>query len=537
MRITSKWVLGGVAVAALAFLFSPALGGDGGGNITLTLVGGEGEAGQDAGVSLELANDDGSAVSAGLDIVFSADDLTFTEPVSTSCVLDASIAGTHQLAGRIIEPGVVNVEILVAGTPDPLPTLGNGPLAVCNFTIRGDAEVDDMFPVAATEVFIGDALGLELTSEGVDGVITVVGGGTPTATATDTPEPATPTATATPTIGCVGDEMCPTGMSCQDGSCKPIDCTDDSDCPPGSTCDLPASTSGGGPIGQCVPVPCDTDDDCPDRSVCDPDGMCRPEFCDENDDCDPDDVCASDGICSSDCDDDIQCDDGVCVDGTCVECRDDNDCSGGVCVDNECVADGFSLAVSPESQPGVAGGSAAVEVVLSSDATSAAADMVSNSLAVDTGLTIQGCQISTASAVIPGEILGAPGTTVSATLGGPAGSVPTGTLYTCNIAIAGDAAGSLAVNCGDAKVNGLSVSCSSAVVSIPVPPTPTSTPTATATFTATATRTEVPPTNTPQARGFDDDGCAVGPASQSSDATSVLFLLVPALLLWSRRRS
>ncbi len=529
MRITSKWVLGGVAVTALAFLFSPALGGTGGGTITLTLTGSEGEAGGGAGVGLELANDDGSAVSAGLDIEFNADDLTFPGAVSANCILDDSIAATHQVAGRIISPGVVNVEILVAGTPDPLPPLGNGLLAVCDFTIRADASPGDMFPVAAANVFIGDALGAELASDGVGGVITVIGG-SPTPTSTVTPVPETPTATP---VTCTEDSGCPTGTSCQDGTCQPIDCSDDSDCPPGSTCD---STSGGA-LGQCAPVPCATDGDCPDRSVCDDDGMCRPEFCNQNDDCIGDDVCASDGICSSKCDDDSQCDSGVCVGGTCVECRDDSDCSGGVCVANACVAGGFSIAVSPSAQSGVAGGSAAIRVVLSNDSTSAAADMVTNSLTVDAGLTIQGCEISTAAAVIPGEILGAPGTTVSATLGGPAGTVPTGTLYTCNIAMARDAAGSLAVNCGDAKVNGVSVDCVGAVINIPVPPTPTSTPTATAVFTATETRTEVPPTQTPQSRGSEDDGCAVGPASPSAGATSMLFLLVPALLLWSRRRS
>ncbi len=543
MRITSKWVLGGVAAAALALLLSPAMGGEGGG-LTFSLIGSEGEPGGDAGVTLQLDNDDGSAVSAGVDITFADADLTFTAPVADSCVLDASIASTHQIAGRIIEPGVVNVEILVAGTPDPLPTLGNGPLAVCNFTIRGDATEGEEFPVGATNVFIGDALGGELSSTGVDGVITVGGGGgTPTATATATDTVPVPTATATPTgttpptpIVCEKDADCPTGQECgMEGTCQPIDCDDDMDCPPGSTCDIPAAVSGEGPIGQCMPLPCEVDDDCPERAVCDMNGMCRPEFCDDNEDCEGDDVCASDGICSSTCDDDSQCDDGVCEDGTCVECRADGDCpAGNTCVNNTCQPPmgGFSLAVSPASQMGVAGGSASIEVVLSNEATSDAADSVSNSLSAANGLSIAACSVA---AEIPGGIEGTPGTTVSATLGGPDDSVPTGTIYSCAISIAEDAEGALAIACSDAVVNGGSVSCSAATIQVAAPPTPTPTMMPTATFTMTVIPTETP-TNTPVF--FDsDDGCAVGPAPRTADATTVLFLLVPALLLWSRRRA
>jgi hypothetical protein len=191
---------------------------------------------------------------------------------------------------------------------------------------------------------------------------------------------------------------------------------------------------------------------------------------------------------------------------------------------------GFSLAVNPSTQMGVAGGSAAIEVVLSGDSSSTAADSVSNSLAADPGLGIQACSVA---AEIPGGIEGTPGTTVSATLGDGVGSVPTGTIYSCAVSIAEDAEGTLAITCGDATVNGESVTCSSAVIEVEAPPTPTPTMMPTATFTVTRIPTDTP-TNTPRF-DFEDDGCAVGPAPAGVDVGSLLFLVVPALLLWRRR--
>lgn len=80
--------------------------------------------------------------------------------------------------------------------------------------------------------------------------------------------------------------------------------------------------------------------------------------------------------------------------------------------------------------------------------------------------------------------------------------------------------------------------------------TPTNTPPATATntppptATVTATETEVvPPTNTPTRTNTprpsnpeDDDSCAIVPASQVNPWRSLMLLVVPALLLWGRRR-
>jgi hypothetical protein len=155
-------------------------------------------------------------------------------------------------------------------------------------------------------------------------------------------------------------------------------------------------------------------------------------------------------------------------------------------------------------------------------------------LAADAGLGIEACSAAmVGDDPIPGTIEGTPGTTVSATLGDGAGSVPTGTIYSCGISIDEDAEGTLAITCGDAMVNGQSVTCSSAVIVVEALPTPTPTMMPTATFTMTRIPTDTP-TNTPRF-DFEDDGCAVGPAPTGVDVGSLLFLLIPALLLWRRR--
>lgn len=435
MMLNKTWLIGGVAAAALTLALYPAgpvLGGEGS-TPTFSIGDGEGPAGGSAGVALSLDNDDGSAVSAGVDIEFNADDLTFTTPVSSSCTLDGRIASTHQVAGRIIEPGVVNVEILVAGTPDPLPTLGNGPLAVCNFGIRGDAEVGEMFPLAATNVFIGDATGGEIPSNADDGVITVTDAATPTASPTATGDGGTPTATATP-----DDTVEPTEMPTDGPTVEPTE----------------------EPTTEPTEMP--TEEPTPSEVS-------------------------------------------------------------------------FALTVNPSSQNGVQGGTAAIEVVLSSDPSGEAADSVANTLVADSGLTVAGCETA---GEVAGTFEGLPGTTVSATLGDGEGSVPSGTVYTCDVAIAEDASGSLGVGCSAATANGDEITCSGATIVVEGGQEPTATPTevpptvAPPTFTSTPTNT---PTHTP-VFDSDDDGCAVGPVKQSNDPTAgLLFLLVPAALWWRRR--
>ena len=557
MRVMIKWALGGAVVGGLALLLSPALGGVGG-TTTLSLVGSEGVAGGTASVTLALSNDADAAASAGVDIVFDDTDLIFTEPVTSSCQLDDRLSATHQLGGRVLPTGELIVEIAVLGTPDPIPLLGNGDLATCSFAIRGDAMEGDMFPVGATNVFIGDASAGEVPSESVDGVVSV-GTASPTESPTESPTVA-PTPTPMPgcsddrdcptgmactdgmcaEVTCEDDSVCPTGSTCQEGTCGPVECSDDSDCPPGSTCpelSEPAQLSGVGVDGQCEPVDCSEGGECPDRSTCDGNDECRPQFCDGNDDCDGDDICLSDGICSASCSDDSQCSDGVCEGETCVDCREDGDCDEGeTCVSNTCEGGSdvtYSMAVNAPAT-GVAGGTAAVEVVLSSDPADQPADSAALNLAVAQGLSLAAC---TAAAEVS-DIQGVPGSTANITVGDGDDSVATGSIVTCRVAIAADASGELAIDCSDATVNGAAVDCTSATINVESA-VPTPTPTSTPTIPPTATPTWTPvPTDTPlPVTSGDDDGCAVGPVSDNaSPFGNMLLLLVPAILLRARRR-
>jgi len=513
----------------LAFLLSPAFAG-GGPAVTFSLLDTDGVPGGEAGVTLALSGDDGSAVSAGVDIVYPDGDLSFTEPVSMSCVLDARIASTHQVAGRILSPGTVNVEISVLGAPNPLPPLGNGDLAVCSFGISADAMDGDMFPVEADNVFVGDDLGAEIGSSAQDGIVSVGGGPTPTSTPTSTP-------TVTPPLDCTNDSDCPTGLTCQNDVCLPKMCTNDDDCPPGSSCDLggDAATSGTGP-GTCVPRPCMDDAECNDpSSVCDDDGMCRPQFCTDDADCDAGEQC-TDGVCEvilPECENDDQCPDGVCEGKTCVDCREDSDCTmGRVCSnDNKCVDTGvFGIGVGRAS--GLPGSTVSVEVTLS-NASGQSADMARNYLVAGSGLTIADC---TASDGITGTFEGIPGTTVAAEVGGGSDGVPVGVIYECSVSISeGLAAGTVAIACPMAEVNGASVECSDGGVDVIAEPTPTPVDTPTVMPTATLTPPDTP-TATPRPIGG-DDGCVVGPvSSNSSPAGTMLLLLLPAMLLWRRRR-
>lgn len=317
----------------------------------------------------------------------------------------------------------------------------------------------------------------------------------------------------------------------------PVECTDDTDCPPGSECEFNgATTSGTGPIGECVPIVCETDEDCPERSFCDENGECRPEYCLDNEDCEGEDVCGPDGICTPSCENDEQCDPEVCVDGGCVECRDDSQCPGGVCVDNSCmtVETTYSLAVSPASQVGVAGTTVSVEVVLSSVPAGAEADTVSNALNAGAGLALVACTVAAEVAEGAVEIVG--GASSSATLSG----APSGSLYECSVAIAEGSNGPREIGCSGAMVNGASVPCTGATIQVTDEEIPTPTPTNTPTVipTVTRTHTQVPATSTPTPRmDFDDDGCTVAPVSANANPIrSLLFLLLPVALLWSRRR-
>lgn len=508
--------------------------------------------GGEAAVTVSLATDV-PAAAVQVDILYNGDDAAIANP-ATACALDGRLDGGQTLSASFpsVQPEPPTVLLRLGIFPPlvfPNPTFDSGDLVTCTFTVSEEAEVDSMIPLEAdrTQVAVDDTIICDPGACGEeDGVITVADADpTPTGTEMEdtptpgTPTPDTPTPTDTPDAPtCTRDADCPTGTTCQDNVCLPVDCTDDTDCPPGSECVTNGGvTSGGeGPIGQCVPIDCETNTDCPERSVCDENGECRPQYCDDNNDCDGDDVCAEDGICSPTCENDGQCSPEVCVDGDCVECRDDSQCPGGICVDNSCmtVETSFSLAVSPASQMGVAGGTVSVEVILSSVPAGAEADSVSNTLEAASGLALVACTV--AAEVAEGAIEIVDGSTLSATLSG----APSGSVYACSVAIAAGPAGPRGIDCSDGLVNGAAVSCSGATIIVtaeePATPTPTESPTTPPTVTATPVPPTTTPTNTPRL-DFDDDGCSVAPASANANPIrGLLFVLVPVALLWRRRR-
>lgn len=165
----------------------------------LSVTGGTGVPGGTVSVTLALDRDtDDEAVSAGLDLLFDAEKLDFFVPVADSCAVAGRIADTHAIGGRILEPGVLNLEIFVSGTPDPLPPLGNGDLATCDFLIKPGVPTGTV----ALEIdapFLGDKDGQEIPVVTRGGSIVIVDQlPTATPTVTSTPE-VTSTATATPT--------------------------------------------------------------------------------------------------------------------------------------------------------------------------------------------------------------------------------------------------------------------------------------------------------------------------------------------------
>lgn len=163
----------------------------------LSITGGTGVPGGTVSVTLALDRDaDDEAVSAGIDLLFDDERLEFPVPVASNCAVAPRISGTHGIGGRILEPGVVNLELFVSGTPDPLPPLGNGDLATCDFRIRPGVETGTVALIIDSP-FLGDDQGMSIPVVTRDGAIVITDElPTPTPTVTGTPES---TATATPT--------------------------------------------------------------------------------------------------------------------------------------------------------------------------------------------------------------------------------------------------------------------------------------------------------------------------------------------------
>jgi hypothetical protein len=168
----------------------------------LSVTGGTGVPGGTVSVTLALDRDTtDEAVSAGLDLLFDAEKLEFFVPVAESCAVASRIADTHAIGGRILEPGVLNLEIFVSGTPDPLPPLGDGDLATCDFLIKPGVPTGTV-ALEIESPFLGDKDGMEIPVVTRGGSIVIVDElPTPTPTVTSTPATtSTSTATATPTI-------------------------------------------------------------------------------------------------------------------------------------------------------------------------------------------------------------------------------------------------------------------------------------------------------------------------------------------------
>jgi hypothetical protein len=125
--------------------------------------------------------------------------------------------------------------------------------------------------------------------------------------------------------------------------------------------------------------------------------------------------------------------------------------------------------------------------------------------------------------------------------------IPTGSvLYTCTVALAGDASGSYPLTCsrprsGDPDANPLGTACTDGLITV-VTATASAAPTLTPTIPGEATPTGTPeatntsarsPTSRSPVRSADDDSCQIvaGPKNRSG-----WILLVPAALLLAMRR-
>ena len=220
MRSTkSAWMVGTVLAAAVsvtmvmgatpvrAGIEEPELASDGG----------TGVPGGTVSVTLSLADDIADAgVSAGIDLVF-GDELEFFPPVADSCAVAERLEETHAVAGRLLQSGVLNLEVFVSGTPNPPPALGNGPLVTCDFRIKEGVPAGTVALEIASP-FLGDDQGQQIPVRVRDGSVQVVADiATPTPTSTSTPQPTdTRTATATPT-NTVGTTATPTATATNTG--------------------------------------------------------------------------------------------------------------------------------------------------------------------------------------------------------------------------------------------------------------------------------------------------------------------------------
>jgi hypothetical protein len=156
--------------------------------------GGSGKRGETVTVVVQLANDPASsAFTADVDIAYSTDLLEFFPPVRTTCTIAPRLAGTHQVAGTLPEPGRVRLSIPPAGAANN--PLGDGDLASCAFHILSDAASS---PAALTiqSPLLAGSNGLALPVVVADGAVFI----------TDAPNQPTPTVAPNHCVAdCSGD--------------------------------------------------------------------------------------------------------------------------------------------------------------------------------------------------------------------------------------------------------------------------------------------------------------------------------------------
>jgi hypothetical protein len=165
----------------------------------LSLVGGTGAPGGTVAVTVALADDTGNVgVSSDQRIAFPTDKLEFFQPVATNCTIAQRLADTHEVAGRIMSAGLLDLTVAVKGTPPPpLPPLGDGDLATCNFHILAGAPTGTA-ALMLEDPCLGDTNGQCVPVNTVDGSVTITNV-TPTFTPTSTPTIGMHTPTGTPT--------------------------------------------------------------------------------------------------------------------------------------------------------------------------------------------------------------------------------------------------------------------------------------------------------------------------------------------------
>ncbi|HSP99728.1 MAG TPA: hypothetical protein VL049_21105 [Candidatus Dormibacteraeota bacterium] len=160
----------------------------------LSVVGASGLRGGTVAVIIRLANDaTNTAFTADVDIAFPTDLLELFPPVRTTCTIAPRLAATHQVAGRLPEPGLLVLSIPPSATTNN--PLGNGDLASCAFHILPDAASS---PAALTiqSPLLGDSNGEPLPLIVADGAVLI----------TDAPNQPTPTVVPNRCVAdCSGD--------------------------------------------------------------------------------------------------------------------------------------------------------------------------------------------------------------------------------------------------------------------------------------------------------------------------------------------